>query len=143
MAITTPVIVDNGLTPIAKSEPWAINYHSADFGGGGANLNTEMKAAPGTDKATYITHVTMGLVGDSVNDYLIDCKLSLVDGAGTNTFGPIQLQAQGNGLFSKDFDLPWKITDNKALDLSGVGAAGSYATACFVYIEGFTGQKPI
>jgi len=143
MTITNPILAGDGLMPIAKSEPWAVNFHSANFSGGGANLNQELKAAPGADKATYVTHVTMGLVGDSVNDYMIDCRLTLVDAAGTNNFGPIQLQAQGEGLFSKDFDPPFKITDNKALDLTGVGAAGSYASACFVYIEGFTGQKPI
>lgn len=141
MGITTPVLAGDGLMPIAKSAPFAVNFHSANFSGGGANLNQELKAAPGAGKATYITHVTMGVVGDSVNDYVIDCKLTLVDGAPATVFGPIQLQAQGDGLFSKDWEDPLKITDNKALDLTGVGAAGSYATACLVYIEGFTGQK--
>jgi hypothetical protein len=141
MAISTPVLIGDGLKPIAKTAPFAVNFHSANFGGAIGNLNQELKTAPGIGKATYITHVTMGLVGDSVNDYMIDCRLTLVDGAGTTAFGPIQLQAQGEGLFLKDWEEPLKITDNKALDLTGVGAAGGYYTACFVYIEGFTGQK--
>ncbi len=145
MAITTPVLVGDGLMPIAKSAPFALNFHSDDFSGGGAALEQELKTAPGAGKATHITHVTMGVVGDSVNDFVIDCRLSLVDGGRTGTiiFGPIQFEAQGSGFMSKDFDPPLKITDNKSVDVAGVGAAGSYATACLVYIEGFTGQKPI
>jgi len=134
----TPKVV-NEITHV-RTGPWAVNYHSGDF----KNLNYELKAAPtGSNTATYLTHVTMGLVGDSMWGYLIDTKLTLIDGIGDEVFGPIQLQAQGTGLFSKDFRYPLKITDNKALDLSGVNDKGGYYTSCFVFIEGFTAQDPI
>ncbi len=143
MAITNPVIAGDNLGPVAKTGPFAVNFHSNNFGGAIGNLNQELKTSPGTGKATYVTHVTMGVVGDSTNDYVVDCRLTLVDGSGDTAFGPIQFQAQGGGFMSKDFNPPLKITDNKALDLTGVGPVPGYYTACFVYIEGFTGQKPI
>jgi len=134
----TPKIVEE-ITHV-RTGPWAVNYHSSDF----ANLNHELKAAPTRpNSATYLTHVTMGLVSSAAHGYLIDCKLTLVDGIGNEVFGPIQLQAQGQSTFSKDFTKPLKITDNKALDLSGENDGGGYYTAAFVYIEGYTGDAPI
>ena len=74
MAITTPELAGDGNHPIEKYAPWALNFHSADFTAG--NLNQELKTAPGAGKATYITHVTMGLVDDSVKGYLIDARVT-------------------------------------------------------------------
>jgi len=141
MAIVTPILVGDGTHPIEVNAPWAVNFHSADFAAGG--LDEELKAAPTrAGSALYLTHVTMGLVDSADHGYLIDNKISLVDGIGTTAFGPIGLQVQ-SGLFQKDFDPPLKITDNKALNCVGVYAGGGYNTACFVYVEGFTGDKPL
>jgi len=142
MTITTPVLAGGGMRPIEINIPWAVNYHTADIGAGG--LSAELKAAPTrANSATYLTHVTMGIVDSAAQGYLINNKISLVDGAGAVVLGPIQMQAQGNGLFQKDFDPPLKITDGKALDVSVTRAAGSYNTAALIYVEGFTGDKPL
>lgn len=139
---TTPTITGDGTYPVEKSAPWAVNYYSANFIGGG--LNAELKAAPTRDgSALYLTHVTMGIVRDSTYGVITDAHLRLVDGAGSDAFGPIQLQSDGQSTFSKDFSKPLKITDKKALDLSGVCATGTYQAACFVFVEGFTGDKPL
>ncbi len=136
----TPKIVDE-ITHV-RTGPWAVNYLSSDF----ANLNYELQAAPTRPRsATYITHVTMGLVETASQGYVIDCKLWLIDGIGDTAFGPVQLTARGQSTFSKDFSKPLKITDNKALDLSGTsaGKGSGYYTAAFVFIEGYTADDPI
>jgi len=136
----TPKIVET-ITHV-RTGPWAVNYVSDAF----LNLNVELKAAPTrTNSATYLTHITIGIIktdGPNPGAYLIDTKFTLHDGVGAEVFGPVQLQAQGNGVFSKDFKYPLKITDNRALDLSGA-VEGGYYSSCFVYIEGFTGDAPI
>ncbi len=141
MAVTdTPKIVEE-ITHV-RTGPWAVNYLSSDF----ATLNIELKTAPTrANSATYLTHVTMSLVETASQGYVIDCKLRLIDGVGDTAFGPIQLTARGQSTFSKDFTKPLKITDNKALDLYGTsaGKGAGYYTACFVFIEGFTGDAPI
>ena len=66
------------------------------------------------------------------------------------------IEARGGVIITKGWDdyavfskgnkgLQLKITDNKALDLSGLsaGKGGGYYTAAFVYIEYYTGDKPI
>ena len=137
MATTTPTIVQE-ITHV-RTGPWAVNYLSSDF----STLNIELKAAPTrTNSATYITHVTMGIVADD-SDIIVDANLTLIDGAGSAVFGPIQLQSNGQAVFSKDFKYPMKITDNKALDISGSAVNGAYQSAAFVFIEGFTGDNPI
>jgi len=143
MAITTPTLAGAGTHPIeVDCNLWAANFHSANYAGAG--LSQELKAAPTrTNSALYLTHVTMGIVADSTWHYEIDNKVSLIDGDGTVLFGPIQLQAQGAGLFQKDFDKPLKITDGKSLKCKGVYGGGSYNTASFVYVEGFTGDVPL
>ena len=77
------------------------------------------------------------------NDYLSDIELAIADGNGENVFGPVHFAPDGTTVFSKDFKYPVKITDKKALDVSGSGGSGSYKAACFVFVEGFTGDKPI
>jgi len=143
MAITRPVLAGTGIFPVERYAPWAVNYHTADIDAGG--LSAELKAAPGMGKAIYLTHVTMGIVESAGLGYLIDNKITLADGDGTVLFGPIQMQAQGGGVFSKDWpdDAPLKITDNKALDCAVARTAGSYNTAALIYVEGFTGAAPI
>ena len=141
MAIATPSRAGPGTYPIEKIKPWAVNFHSADFGAGG--INQELKAAPtGAGKAHYVEHVTMGLVDNALQGYLIDNKISLTDGDGTVVFGPIGQQVKSTP-FKKDFDPPLKLVDNKSLKGKAVYAGGSYNSACFIYVEGFTGDKPL
>lgn len=135
----TPTIVQE-ITHV-RTGPWAVNYYSDNFTAG--TLNVELKAAPTrANSATYLTHVTMGIV-ENTQKVLVDAHLILVDGVGSEVFGPVQFCDSGTTIFSKDFKYPLKITDEKALDLTGVCAATGYQAACFVYIEGFTGDKPI
>jgi len=144
MAIVTPVLAGRGTHPIAVDRSrWAANFHSADLTAAG--VTQELKATPGAGKALYLTHVTMGIVDSAAQGYLIDNYITLKDGDGTVLFGPIQMQQQGKGLFSRDWpeDAPLKLTDSKALTCKVGRAAGSYNTAAFVYVEGFTGQSPI
>lgn len=144
MAIVTPVLAGPGKHPIAVDRNrWAANFHSADLAVAG--VTQELKATPGAGKALYLTHVTMGIVDSAAQGYLIDNYITLKDGDGTSLFGPIQMQQQGRGLFSKDWpeDAPLKLTDNKSLTGAVRRAAGSYNTAAFIYVEGFTGQSPI
>ena len=135
----TPEIV-NAITHV-RTGPWAVNYHSDDFVAG--SLNVELKAAPAAPgAATYITHVSMGMVAEKDFDWTYDCSLTLVDGGGSEMFGPVQFESSGQTTFSKDFEYPMKVTDNKALDITGSSRSG-YEPACWVYIEGWTGTKPI
>jgi len=142
MAITTPALAGKGSHPIAVDRNrWAANFHSADLTAAG--VSQELKATPGAGKALYLTHVTMGIVDSAAQGYLIDNYITLKDGDGTILFGPIQMQQQGKGLLSKDWDVPLKLADNKALNGAVGRAAGSYNTAALIYVEGFTGQSPI
>lgn len=142
MAITNPTRAGPGTFPIERTAPWAVNNLTADFYSTG--LTGEMKAAPGTRKAIYLEHLTLSLNGNSVNDWLEDAHVSLVDGAGITIFGPIQLQVVGEGNFTKDWDPPLKITDNKALNFSAVGGGSvSYKSSVLIYVEGFTAAAPI
>jgi len=142
MTITTPKLAGAGAQPIERYAPWAVNYHSADLG---VATSQELKAAPAVGKAHYVTHVTMGIVDNALQGYLIDNKITLKDGDGTVLFGPIQMQQQGGGVFSKDWpeDAPLKLTDNKALNGAIARSAGSYNTAALIYVEGFTAAAPI
>ena len=136
----TPVIVDE-ITHV-RTGPWAVNYRSDAFDGG--SLNVELKAAPTRpNSATYLTHVSMGVFPGTSHETFANCRLLLIDGVGDEVFGPVPFQENGQVTFSKDFTKPLKITDNKALDLTGVGYAYGYQPACWVFIEGYTGDKPI
>jgi hypothetical protein len=138
---TTPTITGDGTYPIEISAPWAVNHHSSNFSSG--ILNDELKAAPTRDgSALYLTHVTMGIV-ENTSRVLVDANLDLLDGNGESVFGPVQFVTDGTTVFSKDFSKPLKITDKKALDVSGRCATTGYQAACWVYVEGFTGDKPL
>jgi hypothetical protein len=141
MAITTPTLTLH--EPIEREcRRWAINY-TGNFVA--HSLAAELKAAPTrAGSATYITHVTMGITRNpTFINHTPNGRLTLVDGAGTEIFGPIQFEEHGQTLLSKDFRHPLKVTDKKALDLSGTGEGSGYQAACFVYVEGFTGDKPL
>lgn len=141
MAIATPTLT--GHIPIEREAPWAVNYVSDSFIAGG--LAAELKAAPTRDNsALYLTHVTMSnrhcLYGTT---RIYDVALTLYDGGGNVLLGPIQLQENGDGVFSKDFKDPIKAVDKKALDVSGSGPAAGYQARCVIYIEGFTADAPL
>ena len=139
MAITTPSLT--GKLVIEKDDNrWAVN--SADNVLIGGNVNVELKGAPTrANSALYLTHVTMGMATNW--NRVLDVKMTLLDGAGITVLGPIQLQENGQSIYSKDFEHPLKLTNEKALDLTGTGAAAGYQAACFVYVEGFTGDMPM
>lgn len=141
MTITTPTMI--GHKPIERDDNrWAVNYSDSFVAHA---LNAELKAAPTRDgSATYITHVTMGITRNPVfTNHTPDGRLTLVDGAGIEIFGPIQFEENGQTLMSKDFKYPMKLTDKKALDLTGVGKGSGYQASCFVYVEGFTADSPL
>ncbi len=137
MAITTPFLT--GKEVIEKEAPFAVNSADNVFIGG--SLAVELKAAPTRDNsAIYLTHVTMSTVKNT--NRIQDAALTLIGGDAAVLFGPIQLQSNGSGIFSKDFEAPLKVADKKALDLSGAGPGG-YQAAVFVYVEGFIGDSPL
>lgn len=127
MAITTPILSGAGTLPIARSGPLSFNNDENDA----HTAAVELVAAPGATKAIYLTHIT-------ISGITADIAITLQDGDATVLFGPIQMQADGGGLFSKDWESPLKLTDNKALDVYA-----SVASAFTIYGEYFIGQKPI
>lgn len=126
MAITTPTLAGPGLMPVSRTAPLCFNNDEDD-----ADVAVECVATPGAGKAIYITHVTM-------SGRTTDVAISLRDGDGTVLFGPIQMQADGGGNFTKDWKNPLKLTDNKSLK---VFATNSQAFT--LYGEYFIGQVPI
>ena len=126
MAITTPILAGHGLVPLARSEPLSFNNDEDD-----ATPAVELVAAPGVGKAIYLTSVTL-------SDRTTDVAVTLQDEDANVLFGPIQLQADGSGSFTKDWENPLKLTDNKALDVLATNGV-----AFTVYCEYFIGQKPI
>lgn len=143
MAITIPILTGIGEHPIERDDNrWAVNYSGSFVAHA---LNAELKAAPTRNgSALYITHVTMGITRNpTFTNHTPDGRLTLVDGVGTEVYGPIQFEENGQTNISKDFKYPLKITDKKALDLTGAGKGSGYQASCFVYVEGFTGDKPL
>jgi len=126
MAITTPILAGPGLMPIERGPMLSFNNDEDD-----AVPAVECVAAPGAKKAIYITHLTM-------SGRTADVAVTVADGDGTVLFGPIQLQADGGGNFSKDFNHPLKLTDNKALNVTATDGV-----AFTLYGEYFIGAKPI
>ncbi len=126
MAITTPVLAGPGLMPRGRAEPLSFNDDNTD-----ADPATTLVTSPGAGKAIYLTHVTM-------SGRTVDVAISLRDSDGTVLFGPIQMQADGGGNFSKDWKHPLKLTDDKDLDV--FATEGVDFT---IYGEYFIGQKPI
>jgi len=124
MAVTTPTLVNE--LPMARSGPYAFNNDEDD-----ADAAVECVAAPGAGKALYLTSVT--IAGRTT-----DVAVTLQDGDGTVLFGPIQCQADGGSILTKDWKYPLKLTDNKALDVFATNGV-----AFTVYGEYFIGQSPI
>ena len=141
MAITTPTLAGPGLYPIeVDCNRWAVN----DF----VDLvltsaTAEVKAAPGAGNALYLTHVTIGIGKATGAAGIDDMAITLRDEDGTVLYGPIQTQSNGGGHIKKDFKDPLKLIDNKALHHYSVGGNASFKGAALIYVEGFTGTKPI
>lgn len=132
MGLTTPALVGAGAYPIERVKPWAVNNAITAVGAA-----EELKAAPTrAGSALCITHVTMS--AHEADQLIQDVKITLQDEDANVLYGPIQLQVDGSP-FKKDWKNPLKLIDNKALYVLGnIGAA-----SCTVYVEGFTGDKPL
>ncbi len=127
MAITIPTIIGPGLMPIVRLAPWAINNDEDDANGAAVSIKT----APGTGYSLYLEHLTL-------SGRTADIAITLRDGATDVLFGPIQMQADGSGTFTKDWPNPIKLTTNTALYVYA-----SVASAFTVYVEGFTGKDKV
>jgi len=126
MGITNPVLAGPGIFPVSRSGPLSFNDDNTD-----ATPATELVAAPGAGKAIYLTHI-------SLSGRTVDVAVTLQDEDDTVLFGPIQLQADGGGNFTKDWKHPLKLTDDKALEV--LATEGVDFT---IYGEYFIGQAPI
>ena len=124
MAVTTPTLVNE--LPVARSGPFSFNNDEDD-----GTPAVECVATPGAGKAIYLTSVT--IAGRTT-----DVAVTLQDEDDTVLFGPIQCQADGGGVMTKDWKYPLKLTDNKALEVLGTNGV-----AFTIYGEYFIGQAPI
>ena len=142
MAITNPTLAGSGIYPIeVDCNRWAVNDFVDEIYPTATAL---VKAAPGVGKALYLTHVTIGASKpSSAQAYFTDVAVTLRDEDGKVLYGPIQLQTNGSGHIKKDFKDPLKLIDNKALHHYSVGGTASSDTAVLIYVEGFTGDKPL
>lgn len=102
MAITTPTLVAE--VPFQRTGPFAFNNDEDDANSAAVSCIT----APGAGLAIYLTHI-------SISGRTADIAITLRDGATTVLFGPIQCQADGGSLYTKDWEYPIKLTDNTAL----------------------------
>ncbi len=128
MGITTPKLIGDGQMPVSRTGPLSFNNDEDDANG----TAQQCVATPGAGKAIYLTSVTYSGI-------TADIAITLRDAVtGTVLFGPIQMQADGGGLFTKDWKDPLKLADNKALFVFG-----SAASAFTIYGEYFIGQAPI
>lgn len=126
MAITTPTLAGPGLFPINAGPMLSFNNDEGD-----ADAAVQCVGTPGGGKAIYLKHITM-------SGRTTDVAITLQDEDGTVLYGPIQMQADGGGNFTKDWKDPLKLIDNKALY---VFATNSQAFT--LYGEYFIGQAPI
>jgi len=125
MALTTPTIVEE--LPIARSGPYTFNNDEDDANGAAVSCVT----APGAGKALYLKHIT-------ISGRTADIAITLRDGDTNVLFGPIQCQADGSSVYTKDWKYPLKLTDNTALYVYA-----SAASAFTLYGEYYIGQAPI
>ena len=124
MAVTTPTLVAE--LPYPRSGPFAFNNEEDD-----GTPAVECVAAPGAGKAIYLTHVT-------ISGTTTDVAVTLQDEDDTVLFGPIQCQADGGSILTKDWKYPLKLTDNKALEVLGTNGV-----AFCLYGEYYIAQSPI
>ena len=104
MAITTPTLV--GALPVSRAGPYAANSDQTAI----ATAAVALVASPGAGKSLYITSVSMSQTEAT------DVELTLLAGAAV-IFGPIQLQADGGGILTKDFQYPLRVGTATALNV--------------------------
>ena len=124
MGIDRPTLV--AVMPLSRSGPWAVNNDEDD-----ASTAIEMKETPGAGHSLYITHVTIA-------GRLADVAVTLHDEDDLYLLGPIQCQANGGSIYSRNFTYPMKVPTNKALEV-----LGSAAEAFTCYIEGFIAKDEV
>ncbi len=124
MAITTPTLIGDGQMPVSRTGPLSFNNDEDDANGAAV----ELVATPGAGKAIFLTSVT-------ISGRTADIAITLQDEDATVLFGPVQMQADGGGNFTKNWPNPLKLIDNKALDVFA-----SAASAFTIYGEYFIGQ---
>ena len=93
MAVTTPTLKAD--LPLARRGPLAFNNTDNDAGA------TLITAPTGAGESIYLTSITF-------SDRTVDVRITLIDEDTNTLFGPIQLQANGSGLFTKDWKTPLK-----------------------------------
>ncbi len=128
MGITTPTLAGPGVYPINVGPMLSFNNDEND-----ANAAAQQCiATPGAGKALYLKSIT-------ISGRTVDVAISLWDAVtGTVLFGPIQMQADGGGNFTKNWKDPLKLADNKALFVQA-----DAAEAFTIYGEYFIGQAPV
>jgi hypothetical protein len=119
-AISTPTIVDE--VPFRGRTFWSVNGYEAD-----ATTAIEIKAAPGTGKALYITEIMFGSDDADAHPHLQDEDDNII-------FGPL-LSSVGGAHLPAVLRHPIKLATNKALELKAA-AAGNI----FIFIEGATAE---
>ena len=122
MAITTPTIVAE--VPFNRSGPYAANSDQTAI----ATAAVALVASPGAGKSLYITSVTLSQTEAT------DVSVTLLAGAAV-IFGPIQLQADGGGILTKDFQYPLRVGTATALNV-----IASANTDFWVYVEYWIGE---
>jgi len=125
MALTTPTLVAE--VPFARTGPLAFNNDEDDAN----TAPVSCVSAPGAGKAIYLTSI-------SISGRTADIAITLRDGDTDVLFGPIQCQADGSSVYTKNWKYPIKLTDNTALYVYA-----SAASAFTLYGEYFIGQSPI
>lgn len=105
----------------SQSGAFIINGVSADASG-----CEELKAAPGTGKAIYITHLTINNGANAISHTIGEGETT-PGSVDTALIGPIAMAANSN--LQWDFYPPMKLTDNTSLviDSSGAGAVCVFA----------------
>jgi hypothetical protein len=119
-AISTPTIIDDNNIPFRGRTLWCINGYEAD-----ATTAIEIKAAPGTGKALYITEIIIGSDDADAHPHLQDEDDNII-------FGPLLSSTGGMHLVGV-LKHPIKMVSNKALELKAA-AAGNV----FIFIQGAT-----
>ena len=127
MTITEQVICGPEKLPIVRLAPWAVNDREEDA----AAEPVKLKDAPGVGYSLYVTELIL-------SDGLLKLAICLRNGDTDNLFGPVLLEANGEGNFLKDFEKALKLTTNTALYVSADDLQNFT-----VYVEGFTGKDEV
>jgi len=115
-AIATPTLVDE--IPAFQRTWWCITGYDTD-----ASTAIEIKAAPGTGKAIYLTSIILGSDDADAHPHLQDEDDNVL-------IGPLMSTVEGP-MLQHTFSKPLKLVSNKALELKAA-AAGNV----FVHVEG-------